>query len=113
MGYYGEPSEPIYLGIEEFECIRLLDYEHLSQEQAATYMEVSRPTLTRIYERARHKIATAFTESHQLIIEGGRAIFNGEWYQCDTCSSKFNNPLHIKVHACPLCSSQQIQKLEV
>ena len=49
--------ESIVLKYDEYESIRLLDYEGLVQEQAAERMQVSRPTLTRIYESARNTIA--------------------------------------------------------
>ena len=112
LGYYAEETEPIQLDKEEFETIRLLDYENLSQEEAAEIMEVSRPTLTRMYERARKKIARALTESHKIVIEGGKAIFNGEWYECSSCNCHFNNPKKLEIIGCPVCSGTQITKLE-
>ena len=52
LGHYTqEPERIVMLHLEEYEAIRLLDYEHLSQEEASGFMQVSRPTLTRIYER--------------------------------------------------------------
>lgn len=112
VGYYKDQSEPVQLNIEEYEVIRLLDYEGLSQLEAAEIMQISRPTLTRIYERARKKVATALTEAHQIIIEGGNAIFNGEWYQCERCDCKFNNPQEKTVLSCPLCESSNFYHLE-
>jgi len=112
MGYYGQETEPMNMNIEEYESIRLLDYENLTQVEAAQIMDISRPTLTRIYERARKKIAIALTEATQLMIEGGNAIYNGNWYQCQKCSSRFNNPSDKSVDDCPLCSSPKIKKLE-
>ena len=112
LGYYKNQSEPVQLNIEEYEVIRLLDYEGLSQVEAAKLMQISRPTLTRIYERARKKVATALTEAHQLLIEGGNAIFNGQWFMCEKCDCRFNNPNQVEVTACPLCASSNIQRLE-
>lgn len=111
LGYYGEGSASIQLDVEEFETIRLLDYEDLSQVDAARIMGVSRPTLTRMYERARKKIARALTESHKIVIEGGKAVFDGEWYECTACRCNFNNPLHLEISACPICNSSDIVKL--
>ena len=48
--------EEVVLHYDEYEAVRLLDYEGLMQEQAAERMNVSRPTLTRIYESARKTI---------------------------------------------------------
>ena len=57
--------------MDEFEAIRLLDYEGLDQESAALRMGVSRPTVTRVYASARRKIAEALTEGKAISIEGG------------------------------------------
>ena len=40
-------------------------------------MNVSRPTLTRIYENARRTIAKALVEGKMIFIEGGNASFIG------------------------------------
>src|SRR5210317_1089760 len=63
--------EQITLHLDEFETIRLLDYQGLDQEKAAELMGISRPTVTRVYARARQKIAEALTEGKAVIIEGG------------------------------------------
>ncbi len=63
--------EWIFLGLDEFETIRLLDYKGLDQEKAAELMGISRPTVTRIYTEARKKIAQALTEGKAICIEGG------------------------------------------
>lgn len=63
--------EWLSLGLDEFETIRLLDYEGLDQEKVAELMGISRPTVTRIYARARQKIAEALTEGKAISIEGG------------------------------------------
>ena len=112
MGYYSGQQEEVKLNLEEYEVIRLLDYENLSQEEAAAIMQVSRPTLTRIYDRARKKIAITLTEAKQLTIEGGNAVFDSFWFVCNTCSSRFNSPAEKNLSECPLCSSSSIIKLE-
>ena len=63
--------EWLSLGLDEFETIRLLDYQGLDQEKVAELMEISRPTVTRIYASARKKIAEALTEGKAICIEGG------------------------------------------
>jgi predicted DNA-binding protein (UPF0251 family) len=57
--------------VDEFESIRLLDYEGLKQEEAAVYMNVTRTTVTAIYESARKKMAQALIEGLPLEIKGG------------------------------------------
>ncbi len=73
------------LAFDEYEAIRLLDYDGLNQEQAAEKMGVSRPTLTRIYEKARQKIAQAFVEGKMIVINGGNVQFDSLWYRCTKC----------------------------
>ena len=63
--------EWLNLGLDEFETIRLLDYQGLDQEKVAELMGVSRPTVTRIYASGRKKIAEALTEGKAICIEGG------------------------------------------
>lgn len=59
----GEPhSEPVTIGLDELEVLRLLDRENLSQQQCAVRMQVSRPTVARMYENVRKKLAEALTE---------------------------------------------------
>ena len=50
-------EEPIVMSLDEFETIRLLDREGLTQEQCAERMGVARTTVTAIYESARRKTA--------------------------------------------------------
>lgn len=59
------------LTLDEYEAMNLLDYQGLGQEEAAVLMEISRPTVTRIYAGARKKIAQALTEGLAIQIEGG------------------------------------------
>lgn len=66
-----EGEEPMILGIDEYETVRLLDYEMFSQEQCARRMGVSRPTVTRMYDAARRKIAAALANGRPLEISGG------------------------------------------
>ena len=63
--------EWVYLAMDEFETMRLLDHEGLDQEKTAELMGISRPTVTRIYASARKKIAEALTEGKAISIEGG------------------------------------------
>ncbi|RXQ95619.1 DUF134 domain-containing protein [Ancylomarina salipaludis] len=112
QGYYANPSEEVKLNIEEFEVIRLLDYENLSQLEASKIMEISRPSLTRIYDRARKKIAQALIEASPIRIEGGKIVYDETWYECLNCRSHFNKTGDNDVKRCPLCSSVEILKVE-
>ncbi|MGN1164425.1 MAG: DUF134 domain-containing protein [Candidatus Ornithospirochaeta sp.] len=64
-------GQDIVLTTDEYETIRLLDKEHLSQEECATVMGVSRPTISSIYQRAREKIALSIVDGRRLLIKGG------------------------------------------
>ena len=112
QGYYAKPSKIINLNVEEFEVIRLLDYENLSQLEASKIMEISRPSLTRIYDRARKKIAQALIEAHPIRIEGGKIVYDEHWYQCGKCKSHFSNTNGEEVTNCALCLSSDILKVE-
>ncbi len=63
--------EKVPLGVDEFEALRLADYEGLYHQQAATRMNVSRQTFGRIISAARSSVATALIEGKALKIEGG------------------------------------------
>ncbi len=75
----------VTLLFEEYEAIRLCDYLGLKQEEAAAKMRISRPTLTRVYEKARRTVATAFAEGKAITIEGGDYQTEGKWYRCPQC----------------------------
>jgi predicted DNA-binding protein (UPF0251 family) len=47
------------LSVDEFEAIRLSDFEHLDQENGAALMGVSRHTFGRLLARARSIVADA------------------------------------------------------
>ncbi len=68
--------EPVILSLDEFETIRLLDREGMTQEQCADRMGVARTTVTAIYESARKKVAEALTEGKRLLIRGGNYRLN-------------------------------------
>ena len=68
--------ETVQLSLDEYECIRLLDREGLTQEQCAGRMGVGRTTVTAIYDSARKKIAEALVEGKALRIGGGSYTLN-------------------------------------
>lgn len=76
-------------------------------------MGISRPTLTRIYESARRKVAKAFAEARTIAIEGGKVFFDNEWFRCKKCGAHFNNPeAKKKIMNCPVCNSKSILKID-
>ncbi len=108
----GEKREVVFLLCEEYESIRLCDYERLTQQEAAAEMGVSRPTLTRIYRSAREKVAQAFVEGRQLVIEGGKVYYASGWFVCGECGSLFNDPNGLNgTDGCPLCGSRAVEQV--
>ena len=64
-------AEVIEMTLDEYECIRLMDREKLTQEQCARRMGVAHTTVTNIYESARSKLAEALVDGKILRIGGG------------------------------------------
>ena len=94
-------AESIILSFEEYESIRLVSYEMLSQEQAAEQMNVSRPTLTRVYNKAIKSITKAFIEGKSIKIEGGNYELENEWFRCRKCHKLIEGiENHIKCEHC-------------
>jgi len=108
IGKKTKADELILLLLEEYEAIRLVDYEYLNQVDAAKRMEVSRPTLTRIYDSARKKIAKALVSSLRIEIVGGQVEFEDEWFRCIKCSTVFQVHDLQEDQACPHCNSEQL-----
>ena len=71
-------SEPVVMSLDEFEAIRLLDREGMTQEQCAERMGVARTTVTSIYESARRKMAEALVDGKRLLIRGGNYRLNDQ-----------------------------------
>lgn len=110
FGIQKRSSEKVSLYLEEYEAIKLLDYEGMTQEEAAVHMEISRPTLTRVYETARQKVAKSLTEGKDLIIRGGHFHFDDSWFRCPSCKANFNVYEGMD-KKCPVCGSVEIVSL--
>lgn len=61
----------VTLTVDEYEVIRLVDYERRTHEQCAAQMGISRTTVTEIYENARFKISDSLVNGKMLLISGG------------------------------------------
>ncbi|HYX08137.1 MAG TPA: DUF134 domain-containing protein [Bacteroidales bacterium] len=104
---------PVVLNLEEYEAIRLSDFDLNGQVEAAEIMGISRPTFARIYESARRKVAQAFVEARPLVFEGGKVYFDSDWYICNNCGCRFDHPdKEIQVSVCALCGSTDIKQLK-
>lgn len=76
------PGERIAMTLDEFECIRLIDLEHLTQEQCAAQMKVARTTVQAIYSSAREKLADCLVRGKELHIAGGNYVLCEERRSC-------------------------------
>ena len=82
MGTQATPQS-IHMTVDEFETIRLIDLEGLTQEDCAGQMEVSRATVQAIYGSARRKLAMVLVQGRELVIGGGDFILcTGESRGC-------------------------------
>lgn len=101
--------ESVILLFEEFEAIRLADYENLTQEEAAAKMNISRPTFTRLYDKARKSISKAFVEGKAIIIKGGNFVTDDYWYKCEDCKETIVSIKPLK--QCRKCDSDKLTQL--
>ncbi len=109
-----ELSDPVLLYLEEYESIKLSDYEGLTQLEASKRLQVSRPTFTRIYNSARQKVAKAFVENKRISIEGGNVTFKDNWYYCDCCNTVFRiKDISITDDTCcPVCNCMSTSTIQ-
>lgn len=83
-----EANDEIVMTVEEYETIRLIDLEAMTQEECAERMQVARATVQSIYKEARQKIAQAIVIGQRLRIEGGTyQLYKGRdpQGQCHRC----------------------------
>lgn len=102
FGVQTASTAEVCITFEEYESLKLCDYDLLKHEEAAALMNISRPTFSRIYESARRKLAKAFVEVCTIRIDGGCASLYPVWLKCPHCNVSFletdDGP-----NACPLC----------
>ncbi len=60
--------EPVEMSLEEYEVLRLVDYEGLTQDAAGEKLGVSRGSVQRAYAKAREKMAKMIVEGRPLIV---------------------------------------------
>lgn len=111
FGVQKSSKESVILHLEEYESVKLCDYDNLTHEQAARIMNVSRPTFTRVYQSARNKIAKAFVEASVILLEGGHSVVSIRWYSCARCEVNFSSDIE-GGPMCPFCLSDHVSKVD-
>ncbi len=101
--------EPVEIGRDEYEALRLVDYDGLFHDAAGEMLGVSRQTVGRILSGARRKLVGAFVEGYPVEIEGGDAEMMIH-YVCRDCGNQwlgFEGSLPAK--HCPACGGVNIE----
>lgn len=99
------------LSIDEYEAIRLADYLQMDHKDAACKMEISRPTFSRLLEKAHGKVAAFLIDGKELTIGGGNIHFRENILQCADCDHMFRLPIINKDSSCPNCGSTHLLDL--
>ncbi len=105
-------KEPVELLYEEYEAIKLADYDLMNHHEACELMGVSRPTFARIYESARRKIALALVETKEIKTLYGNAWLDKNWFICNDCYARFTIPFTLKERRCPVCKSIEMSDIK-
>ncbi len=88
-------TDTLLMSIDEYEAVRLIDLENLSQEECAESMNVSRTTAQSIYNSARTKLAECLVKGKALRVEGGDYILCEESTgKCGFCHKKKTQDLY-------------------
>ncbi|MDA3901500.1 MAG: DUF134 domain-containing protein [Spirochaetes bacterium] len=112
QGVPGRFLKSVTISVDEYECLRLADYEDLEHKDAAERLGVSRSIFTRLLAGARHKLSKAIIEGCELIIEGGEYKFTRTRMRCLDCYLLFETvPDQGTPEKCPECSSTQMHTL--
>ena len=111
IGIAGRSLEQVSLSLDEFEAVRLADYNGFSHEEASEEMEISRSTFTRLIEKARKKMADFVMNGKILTIEGGNVHFRNNIIQCLDCGHMFKTKIGMSIIECPSCKSKKVLNL--
>jgi len=104
--------DSIQMTFEEYESLKFIHYDRLMQDVAAEKMNVSRPTFTRIYNKALRNITKAFIEGKAIVFEGGNYQFEKDWFRCKKCFKLINGlENHIRCEGCTIFGTDELVNL--
>jgi uncharacterized protein len=104
--------EKIELTLDEYEAIRLADYENMNHQDASLEMNISRPTFTRVLENAHQKIASAIVEGKAIAIISGHCVVKNKRFICNECNHIWSvNQEEDDPEICINCGSMSIHDL--
>ena len=82
-------ADALVMTLDEYEAIRLIDLEGLSQAACAQRMNVARTTAQAIYNHARTVLARCLVEGKVLCVQGGSyELCQGGETGCGCCPDK-------------------------
>lgn len=96
------------LSLDEYEAVNLVDYQGFEHTEAAEEMGISRPTVSRLLESGRKKLAEFIIKGNKLLIAGGNVHFKKNILKCLDCGHMFNIDISKEVSSCPNCGSEQL-----
>ncbi len=111
LGVPGVNLKRSKLSLDEFEAIRLADYNAYSHEEAAGEMGISRSTFSRLIEKARKKMAEFLILGKLLTIDGGNIHFRNNIIRCESCGYMFKININASFAECPNCKSTKLVNL--
>lgn len=107
--------EIINLSIEELEAIRLCDFLHVEQNDAADMMGISRKTLWNDLQKARQKVVDALVNGKGIEISGGEYVNSGECrveFHCKGCERSWElQSNEERPGKCPACGADTIYRI--
>lgn len=111
-GPWPDPVEPVELGLDELEAMRLVDFLRKDQTEAGKEMGISRGTVQRLLYSGRRKVVQALLEGRPIRIRAGRATR----FRCMACGYEWSVPGSEPVwgywyQRCPRCGSPLAQPL--
>lgn len=101
-------DDPIEIGFDELEAMRLTDIEKLSQSDTAKMLNISRQSVQLMLETAREKLTSALLDGSAITITGGHYIVHTCPFHCAACGKDFGLKANELPSVCPHCGSTEI-----